>query len=72
MDNILLKAMANKNMTQVELARIVGVERKYLNDIISKEVIPTISTATRIADALGKSLKDLFIITYLDNEINQN
>ena len=60
MENVIYKVLVNKNMTQAELARRVGVKREYINRIINRKIVPTIPLGMRIAKALGKRVEDIF------------
>ncbi len=62
MKNKIHQKIREKRMTQVELARIVGVKREYINRIIHQKITPTIPLGMRIANALGVSVEDLFIL----------
>ena len=62
MDNNISKVIREKRMTQADLARLVGINRAYINRIIHKKITPTIPMGMRIANALGVSLDDLFIL----------
>jgi putative transcriptional regulator len=62
MDNVIYKVLTDKNMTQAELARKVGVKREYINRIINRKITPTIPLGMRIAKALGKRVEDIFIV----------
>lgn len=62
MDNNIYRVILEKNMTQADLARMIGVKREYVNRIINRKVTPTIPLGLRIANALEKSMEDLFIL----------
>jgi len=49
-----------KGLTQTELARILGVDRTYINQIERGKKIPSLGLLERIAEVLGKNLKDFF------------
>jgi DNA polymerase V len=53
----ILHALAEKNMTQRELARRLGMSSGSLSRIIMGKVQPTLPTLQRIARTLGKSLE---------------
>jgi transcriptional regulator with XRE-family HTH domain len=61
MDNIIHKKIREKNMTQIELARIIGIEQTYLNHIINRKVTPTAPLMARISCALEEPAEYLFI-----------
>jgi DNA-binding XRE family transcriptional regulator len=62
MDNNIYRVIIEKEMTQADLARMVGVKREYVNRIINRKVTPTVPLGMRIANALEVSMEDLFII----------
>jgi putative transcriptional regulator len=62
MDNNIYRVIQRKNMTQANLAQMVGVKREYINRIINRKVTPTVPLGMRIAKALRVPMEDLFII----------
>ncbi len=61
MKNLKLKAArAKKDLTQKELADIVGVTRQTIGLIENGNYNPTISLCIEICKALDKTLDDLF------------
>ena len=59
--NLKLKAArAALDMTQADLAAVVGVSRQTINAIEKGDYNPTIRLCTAICKALGKTLDDLF------------
>lgn len=59
--NLKLKAArAEKDMTQHDLAQVVGVSRQTINAIEKGEYNPTIKLCRAVCRALGKKLDDLF------------
>lgn len=61
MKNLKMKAArAGKDLSQEELARIVGVSRQTINAIEKGDYNPTISLCRSICKALGKTLDELF------------
>jgi DNA-binding XRE family transcriptional regulator len=55
------QALLSMNMTQAELARRVGVKREYMNRIINRRIVPSVSLALRICGVLGKKVEDIFL-----------
>ncbi|REG99145.1 DNA-binding XRE family transcriptional regulator [Flavobacterium aquicola] len=49
-----------KNLTQTELAEMVGKDRQYLYKIEKGRVTPNVTTLTILAKALNISLSELF------------
>ncbi len=64
MDNKIYRVLSEKDMSQAELARRVGVKREYMNRIINRRINPTIPLGLRISKALGVSVEDLFVINF--------
>jgi putative transcriptional regulator len=60
MENAIYKMLIDRDMTQAELARKVGVKREYINRIINRKITPTIPLGSRIAKALGMKVEDVF------------
>lgn len=60
MNNNIYRILTQKNMSQAELARRIGMKRGYINRIINCKVTPTLSTAFKITKALGKTIEDLW------------
>ena len=59
--NLKLKsARAMLDMTQADLAELVGVSRQTINAIEKGEYNPTLKLGIAICKALGKTLNDLF------------
>jgi putative transcriptional regulator len=62
MENNIYKVIRQKNMTQADLARMVGVKREYINRIINRKITPTIPLGLRIANALRVPVEELFFV----------
>ena len=61
MKNLRLKAArAGKDLSQQELADLVGVSRQTINAIEKGDYNPTIRLCLAICHALGKTLDELF------------
>ncbi|NLW15319.1 MAG: helix-turn-helix transcriptional regulator [Erysipelothrix sp.] len=61
MKNIRMKiARVELNMSQQDLATIVGVTRQTIGLIESGDYNPTLNLCISICEALGKTLNDLF------------
>lgn len=50
-----------KNLTQLELANLVGVTPKYIGFIENGERNPSLQVAQKIASALGYGIDDIFL-----------
>ncbi len=62
MDNNIYRIIRQKNMTQADLAVMVGVKREYMNRIINRKVTPTVPLGMRIARALELPMEELFVV----------
>ena len=62
MTNNIQHAIFEQNLTQGNLALMVGIRREYLNRIINRRITPTIPLGIRIAKALKMQVEDLFVI----------
>ncbi len=61
MTNLKLKeARLAKNLSQADLAKIIGVSRQTINMIENGDYNPTIALCIKICKALDKTLNDLF------------
>ncbi|HIY56635.1 MAG TPA: helix-turn-helix transcriptional regulator [Candidatus Tetragenococcus pullicola] len=61
MKNLKLRAArAEKDLTQAELAQLIGVTRQTIGAIEKGEYNPTIKLCIKICQALGKTLDELF------------
>jgi len=48
-----------KNITQVEIAKKLGVNRSFVSNLENAKTNPTLSTITNLAQALGVSTNEL-------------
>lgn len=48
-----------KNITQIEIAKILSVNRSFISNIENGKTNPTLSTITNLAKALGVSTNEL-------------
>ena len=69
-ENIVLKARKYKNLTQQELADIVGTDRARISKIESGNANPTIAQLTKIANAMDMELKIDFIPKEIEGRNN--
>ncbi|MFR3063835.1 MULTISPECIES: helix-turn-helix transcriptional regulator [Bacillota] len=60
MGNNIKTIRKQKNMTQNDLAKAVGVTRQYIGDIENFKKTPTIKVAFDCAKVLDVEVKDLF------------
>ena len=65
MNEKMKQARLDKNLSQTELAKIIGVSRQTINMIENDDYNPTISLCVRICKILDKTLDELFIINSL-------
>lgn len=55
----LKKLRVKKDISQIELARILGVDRSFVSNMENGKNNPTLSTLRKIASALGVSTSEL-------------
>ncbi len=55
----LKKIRTKKNITQTELAKILGVDKSFVSNIENGKTNPTLSTITNLAQTLGVSTNEL-------------
>ncbi|OIP78340.1 MAG: DNA-binding protein [Parcubacteria group bacterium CG2_30_44_11] len=48
-----------KNITQVEIAKTLGVDRSFVSNLENAKTNPTLATITNLAKALGVSTNEL-------------
>lgn len=48
-----------KNITQVEIAKKLGVDRSFVSNLENAKTNPTLATITNLAQVLGVSANDL-------------
>lgn len=60
MNHKMRNARLEKNMSQGDLAKVVGVARQTINMVESGEYNPTLSLCIKICVTLGCTLNDLF------------
>ncbi|SIO45730.1 helix-turn-helix transcriptional regulator [Chitinophaga niabensis] len=60
MKNSIKVERARKNLTQDELARLVGVSRQTINTIESNKYVPSTILALKISRVFEKPLEEVF------------
>lgn len=60
MNEKMKRARLEKNISQTELAKIIGVSRQTINMIEKGDYNPTIGLCCKICRVLGCTLNDLF------------
>ena len=60
LNNTLKVQRAKKDLTQEQLAELVGVTRKTINTVENKKYIPSTYLALKLAKVLGVSVEELF------------
>jgi putative transcriptional regulator len=60
--NTLKVQRAKKDLTQEQLAALVGVTRKTINTIENRKYIPSTYLALKLAEKLGVTVEELFQI----------
>ncbi len=62
MKNSLRVERAIKNITQAELAELIGVSRQTINTIESNKYVPSTVLALKIARVFEKPVEQIFIL----------
>lgn len=62
MKNNLRVERAIKNITQAELAELIGVSRQTINTIESNRYVPSTVLALKIARVFGKPVEEVFML----------
>jgi len=60
LNNTLKVQRAIKDLTQEQLAELVGVTRKTINTVENKKYIPSTYLALKLSKALGVTVEELF------------
>lgn len=55
----LKRIRVKKNITQVEIAKKLGVDRSFVSNLENAKTNPTLATITNLAQALGVSTNEL-------------
>jgi len=66
MKNRLKVARAEKDLTQEELAKLVGVSRQSINAIESRNYVPSTVLALKMARVFGKPVEEIFFLEETD------
>lgn len=62
MKNNIRVERAIKNITQAELAELIGVSRQTINTIESNRYVPSTVLALKIARVFGKPVEEIFAL----------
>jgi putative transcriptional regulator len=62
MKNTIRVERAIKNITQAELAELIGVSRQTINTIESNRYVPSTVLSLKIARVFGKPVEEIFIL----------
>ena len=60
MKNTIRIERAIKNITQADLAELIGVSRQTINTIESNKYVPSTVLALKIAKVFGKQVEEIF------------
>jgi putative transcriptional regulator len=61
--NRLKDIRAARNLTQADLAELVGVSRKTINTVENGVFVPSTTLALSLAQVLGTRVEELFFLT---------
>lgn len=56
----LKRIRVKKNITQIEIAKTLGVDRSFVSNIENGKNNPTLATIAKLAQALGVPVDELF------------
>lgn len=70
MKNRIKIGRAELDLTQEELARIIGVSRQTINSIEKNRYVPSTILALKISELFKKSVNEIFILDEADIEKN--
>ena len=62
MKNRLKVARAEKDLTQEDLAKLIGVSRQSINAIESARYVPSTVLALKMAQVFGKPVEEIFFL----------
>ena len=62
MKNSIRVERAIKNITQADLANLIGVSRQTINTIESNRYVPSTVLALKIARVFGKQVEEIFTL----------
>ena len=62
MKNRLKVARAEKDLTQEDLAKLIGVSRQSINAIESGRYVPSTVLAWKMAQVFGKAVEEIFFL----------
>lgn len=62
LDNNIYKILFNRGISQIAFAKTIGIDSKYLNQIINQNIIPRSEWAIKIARGLGKMVSEVFFV----------
>ena len=66
MKNNIRVERAIKNITQADLAELIGVSRQTINTIESNRYVPSTVLALKIARVFGKPVEEIFMLDEID------
>jgi putative transcriptional regulator len=66
MKNTIRVERAIKNITQADLAELIGVSRQTINTIESNRYVPSTVLALKIARVFGKPVEEVFMLEDTD------
>jgi putative transcriptional regulator len=66
MKNTVKDERLKKQLTQVQLAELVGVSRQTIFSIETSKYIPSVVLSLKLAKALGKKVEDVFKLDVSD------
>lgn len=66
MDNIVKEERNKRQLTQTQLAELIGVSRQTIFSIETGKYVPSVILALKLAKELDKSVEELFLLESSD------
>ena len=66
MKNVVKEERIKKQLTQVQLAELVGVSRQTIFSIEISKYVPSVVLSLKLAKAFGKKVEDIFKLEMSD------
>lgn len=69
-NNHLKVERAKRNLTQAQLAELIGVSRQTINAIEKRKLVPSTMLALKLSRCFGTSVNDIFELESNQNQTN--
>ena len=68
MDNRVREERNNKQLTQTQLAELVGVSRQTIFSVETGRYVPSVILALKLAEQFGKPVEEIFLLERSDHD----